>query len=146
MAREKSLRLRIVSMTRPVGSSSGAWETTEYYTDAKYTREGDRVDISYRESEESGLGNTRTHFTFCVGDEKNVTLRRRGDVNNTMEFSPRTKKTILYNTGVFPIELQLMTLDVENDVSDEGGSITVSYYLRVGGDAYNHFKISVYVI
>lgn len=93
------------------------------------TPEGEGWTLSYREGEDSGLGNTVTFLTVTPGK---VVLERRGEVSCRMVFRPGRRYLTDYATpyGSFPLEL--VARDVESTLEDGRGRLYLRYGLRLG--------------
>ena len=86
--------------------------------------------LSYREGEDSGLGNTVT--TLTAGPDK-VVLERKGEVSCRMVFRPGRRYLTDYITpyGSFPLEL--LTRELEHRLEGERGGLLLRYGLCLGG-------------
>ena len=84
----------------------------------------------YKETEISGMEGTTT--TFKIYPEK-FSLLRMGTTSTTMNFEKGTKSMSLYNTPYGMLELEIETKELEINIDDNGGDITLSYFLYITG-------------
>ena len=101
-------------------------ETVELSTEASLTAEDGVLFLSYPESELTGLSGTVTSFEIRPGK---VILRRRGTVNNEIEFIPGEVRHSLYDFGHGALMLTVRTTRIEDNMTVDGGTLTVSYRL-----------------
>ena len=99
-------------------------------------------DISYQETELTGMAGTTT--TFEVQGKK-VILTRSGGVNSQMIFEEGRQHTSLYETpfGELPVDIQ--TSRLMHNLTERGGLMEIKYSIAVAHSVTgrNCFKISV---
>lgn len=84
----------------------------------------------YKESEETGLGETKTVLKI----EKDIlTLKRSGAVSTVMEFKKDNNSIILYETPYGILEFKTVTRDLNIDFNELGGSAYINYSLIAEG-------------
>lgn len=86
----------------------------------------------YKESEETGLGETETILKI---EKDMLTLKRSGAVSTVMEFKKNNNSIILYETPYGILEFKTVTKDLKVDVNDLGGSVYINYSLIAEGQA-----------
>ena len=86
----------------------------------------------YSESEESGLGETKTVLKI---EKDMLTLKRSGAVSTVMEFKKDNNSIILYETPYGILEFKTITKDLKIDVNENGGSVYINYSLIANGQA-----------
>jgi len=103
-------------------------DVMELVTEGTYDKDGDTHQISYQESETTGMDGTTTTIT-AVGDV--LTLTRFGSVNSQFIFQRGKKYLSHYDTsfGVFTIDI--MARNVEIDIGEHGGNIRIGYEMAV---------------
>ena len=85
-------------------------------------------DISYEESELTGLAGVTT--TFRVEPEK-VTLTRKGALNSTMIFQKDVVHESLYQMPFGALMLSVKATHVFYDIVPDGGVIDLSYHINI---------------
>ena len=117
-------------------------EVIELVTEGRLTGSAGGYDLSYQESELTGLGSTLT--TFRIEDGR-VTLTRAGQVNSQMVFEEGRRHISLYNTPYGALEVGINTRRMKVRLDDAGGDIEIGYALEidhaVAGE--NYFSINV---
>ncbi|MDO4535291.1 MAG: DUF1934 domain-containing protein [Clostridium perfringens] len=86
----------------------------------------------YKESEESGLGETETVLKI---EKDMLTLKRSGAVSTVMEFKKDNNSVILYETPYGILEFKTITKDLKIDVNENGGNVYINYSLIADGQA-----------
>ena len=85
-------------------------------------------DISYEESELTGLAGVTTTFRVEPGK---VTLTRKGALNSTMVFQENVVHESLYQMPVGALMLSVKATSVFFDIVPEGGVIDLSYHISI---------------
>ena len=101
-------------------------DSIELSTEASLTSEDGVLFLSYEESELTGLAGTLTTFEIRPG---RVVLRRKGTVNNEIEFVPGEVRHSLYDFGHGAFMLTVRTTRIDDEMTVDGGSLTVAYRL-----------------
>ena len=103
-------------------------EQLELITEAEMTHNSGVITLSYAESELTGLKGTLT--TFEIHPHK-VILRRRGLVNNEMEFVQGSFHRSLYDMGEGALMITIHTTRIEDRMTLTGGSLRIAYDITV---------------
>lgn len=94
-----------------------------------------RAEISYEESEITGMEGSVTKLSFSINDPTIITLLREGAVSTAMVFEAGKRHICVYETGIMPFELCIDTIHVNNEILT-CGSIYLDYILEIkGGEA-----------
>ena len=101
-------------------------DTIELSTEASLTSEDGVLFLSYPESPLTGLAGTVTTFEIRPGK---VILRRRGTVNNEIEFVPGEVRHSIYDFGHGAMMVTVRTTRIDDEMTVDGGTLTVSYRL-----------------
>lgn len=104
----------------------------EMFTEGLMKVEGERVEISYEETEMSGMAGTVTRLIFDTGLLDTVTMMRTGPVKVTMVFQKGLRHVCRYDTGIIPFELVLTTSYVDNRLLSEG-ELYIDYTTELAG-------------
>lgn len=109
---------------------SGESDKIEVISKGLFKRLEDRYEISYEESEISGMEGTTT--TIKIEDGK-VILERKGTTESLIVFENEGSHVSLYNTPYGMLELITNTKALEVDVHENGGSINIDYEIAIAG-------------
>lgn len=108
----------------------GEKEKIEVVTVGEFSINGDEFIATYDETEISGMEGTKTTLTI-KGDK--VVLHREGTTSTKMEFQKDNTQVALYNTPYGMLELKTSTKELDLDVNEKGGNISIKYHLIAGG-------------
>ena len=86
------------------------------------------IDLSYEESELTGMEGT--HTTFHIHD-KEIALRRTGSVNMEMIFKEGERHNSLYDIGEGALLVQVQAQQVDINLSENGGFFELAYGIDV---------------
>lgn len=129
--------------SRQVHNDTGEDEM-EFVTEAKLYRRKDTYYLIYDESEFSGMPGCKTRLRLR-GQE--LQMKRVGEgagVGNEILFSKGQRFTGIYDTPFGPIELEVLTNDLANDIDDEGkGFIDVDYDISLKGLAEGRNTLNI---
>ena len=137
---ENNAMIKIVTVQQPF--DGGAEDRIELETLGKFSKKNDKFYIMYDETELTGFKNTKTIVKIA---KDNIIISRKGDVESKMEFSLGGKRLCNYNTpyGMIPVATELR--EFENDLSEDGGKVKLSYTIDFNNESYalNTLHISV---
>lgn len=105
-------------------------ETMTQRTEGRLCRDGAGWLLSYREGEDSGLGETRTTLRL---EEDRATLTRSGELTAHMVFQVGRPHTSLYETPYGKLPMTIRTLALKTDLDDRGGTVAIQYEIQLGG-------------
>ncbi|HBI6898162.1 TPA: DUF1934 domain-containing protein [Clostridium perfringens] len=108
----------------------GEKEKIEVVTVGEFSINGDEFIATYDETEISGMEGTKT--TLKIKGNK-VVLHREGTTSTKMEFQKNNTQVALYNTPYGMLELKTSTKELDLDVNEKGGNISIKYHLIAGG-------------
>ena len=83
-----------------------------------------------------------TELIFCEG-EASLIVNKTGDAECNMVFTPDKSHSFLYRLSNYSFDAEIYTHSLYNDMSENGGSITVVYSLMLGGQKQ---KISMKIL
>jgi uncharacterized beta-barrel protein YwiB (DUF1934 family) len=137
----KNVLVKIKS--RQMNNETGEDEM-EFVTEAKLYKRNDAYYLLYEESEFSGMPGCKTRLRLR-GQE--LQMKRVGEgagVGNEILFSKGQRFTGLYDTPFGPIELEVLTNDLANDITDDGkGTIDVDYDISLKGLAEGRNTLNI---
>lgn len=122
-------------------SLEGEKNNIEMVTEGKFYKKNGVYYIVYDESELTGMEGSTTTLKI---EGKKVSLKRFGNNNSKLTFEKGQKHTSEYETlyGFMPIEV--VTSDVDVDISDSGkGKISLVYRLDISGVLESSNKLSI---
>lgn len=123
-----------------------ATDTIELMTEATYRREGDRVSISYSESELTGMEGAITTLSYDRRNPGVLSMMRGGSYYTVLVFEEGRRHMCAYNTGVMPFELCVQTFKVKNELNDEGyGHLILDYLVEIKGAKAQRTKFRINV-
>ncbi|HFE9687008.1 DUF1934 domain-containing protein [Clostridium perfringens] len=111
-------------------STQDIGEKIEVVTVGEFSINGDEFIATYDETEISGMEGTKT--TLKIKGDK-VVLHREGTTSTKMEFQKNNTQVALYNTPYGMLELKTSTKELDLDVNEKGGNISIKYHLIAGG-------------
>lgn len=103
-------------------------EKIEFSTDGVYMYDGEIAQMSYFESEVTGLAGTRT--TLTVMPDK-VVVDRRGVITSRMEFKEGGKDNFQYGTPYGTANMGIETRTVQHRMSENGGYVDIDYVVNM---------------
>ena len=89
-------------------------ETVEINTLGVLKTENGRVEISYEETEATGMGGSTTAISFLEADGDIVTMIREGAVSVALVFEEGKRHHCLYKTPFMPFQVCVHTMKVDN--------------------------------
>ena len=131
--------------SRQVSGEAGEDEM-EFITEAKLYRRNNTTYLLYEESEFSGIPGCKTRLRLREGD---VQMKRFGDgagAGSEIVFEKGKRNVGFYDTPFGPIEIEILTNELNNTVSEEGsGELNIDYEVSLKGllEGRNHINITV---
>ena len=148
---EKEVKIRIESITYEVEASlfglddadvlevsdedigaSVEPDKIEIKTFGTFKIDGDRAEISYEESEATGMEGSITSISFDMREPGLVTMGRTGIVSTVLVFERNKRHHCIYQTPYMPFEICVNTLDVRNRIA-EAGTMELDYVIEIRG-------------
>ena len=118
-------------------------EVIELTTEGTLEKQKEVWEISYEESDLTGLAGVTT--TFRVGP-RGVVLKRTGNIENQMIFMEGRKHESLYRLDFGALMLTVMATKVQSDVSEQGGTVDIHYNIEIedtnAGTVEYHIEVS----
>ena len=107
-------------------------ETVEINTLGILKVEDGRVEISYEETEATGMSGSTTAISFLESDGNIVTMIREGAVSTALVFEAGKRHHCLYKTPFMPFQVCVHTMKVENKLQSEK-FIDLDYIVEIRG-------------
>ena len=120
-------------------------EVLEIRTLGTLTNNGDRVEITYEESEATGMEGSTTTVTFLKSDPSVITMIREGVVSATLVFENEKRHHCLYQTPFMPFEVCVRTIKVSNSLLGLG-ALTLDYVVEIRGAKADRTKFSMQIL
>ena len=103
-------------------------EVIELTTEGTMEKQKEVWEISYEESDLTGLAGVTT--CFRVGP-RGVVLKRTGNIENQMIFMEGRKHESLYRLDFGALMLTVMATKVQSNVSEQGGTVDIHYNIEI---------------
>lgn len=103
-------------------------ESMNLVTQARFYKKGDKIYISYEESEITGFTGNRTTIKF---DGSTVAIIRSGTYPSELVFAKEQRHIGLYNTEFGALTISTYTKTLENSVNENGGELFIDYIIEV---------------
>ena len=120
-------------------------ERMQIKTVGRYSVDGSRCDISYDETDVTGMEGSVTSISFDMKDIGVVTMSRTGAVSTALVFENDKRHHCVYNTPYMPFEICVKTLSVKNDIS-ESGCLELDYIVEIRGAKAERTKFSMKIM
>ena len=132
----------IISITGVQNYPQGSDDAVELVTEGKYSYRDGHGELSYMESELTGMQGTRTSFAFSPDE---VVLSREGTLTSKMIFREGTKNTFLYDTPFGSATMGLDTHRIHSTLGPRGGDMEIDYVVDFDHAVVgrNKFRINV---
>lgn len=103
-------------------------ETTKLVTEGVLRCEDGAVELSYEETELTGLTGTRTTFRIEGG---RVVLTRSGAMESRMVFAVGQEEHSLYDIGYGALMIAVRAESIRSNVGENGGTLQVAYAISI---------------
>ncbi len=120
-------------------------ETVEINTVGRAARKDGRVEISYDETEVTGMEGSTTAVSFLEADSGIVTMIREGAVSTALVFEEGKRHHCVYNTPFMPFQVCVHTLKVDNKLLSEG-TVELDYIVEIRGARAERTKFRMEVL
>lgn len=111
---------------------SGEPEVLQINTDGFISCENGRVELSYDETELTGLEGAKTAISYSEDDPALVTMIRTGSVSTALVFENGKRHHCVYKTPYMPFEVCVHTVKVLNEI-EEKHSLFIDYIIEIRG-------------
>lgn len=104
-----------------------------------------RLEVSYDESEVTGMEGSVTSVSFDLSDKGIVTMLREGSVSTALVFEAGRRHHCLYKTPYMPFEVCVNTLAIDNRL-DVDGELFIDYIVEIRGAKAERTKFEMKLI
>ena len=94
--------------------------------------DGDRVEVTYEETEATGMEGSTTAVSFLRSQSGIVSMTRSGAVSTVLTFEAGKRYHCVYKTPYMPFEICVRTLKVENLLMTMG-TLDIDYVIEIRG-------------
>ncbi|MGI6721323.1 MAG: DUF1934 domain-containing protein [Anaerovoracaceae bacterium] len=119
----------------------------ELVTEGKLYSYGDLIYLTYDESEMSGLKGCKTRLTL---DGQTVSMTRRGSsvgIDTEIHFEKGKRYSGYYDTPYGPVEMEVLTNDLHNNVTAEGtGNVEIDYDVSLKGVSESRSRLNIEIL
>lgn len=130
----------------PFSDNGNGESKIELCSEGIMKKKNGKIEISYEESELTGMKGATTSLSFDINEPKTVIMQRKGTVSSNMIFEEGIRNNAMYNTGIMPFQICLNTKKVDNRITlENGGNMDIIYKLEINGNLTqaNRFNITV---
>lgn len=129
----------------PVSEESPEPEIMDINSFGNYVDDGERISISYNESEATGMEDSLTTVTFLKSDPSVVSMIRSGLVSTTLVFEEGKRHHCMYKTPFMPFEVCIRTIKVDNTIIGFG-SLSLDYIVEIRGAKAERTRFSFQIL
>ncbi len=119
--------------------------TIELESDGVMRLKDGRLEISYEETELTGMAGSTTAVSFEESAPGLVSMIREGSVNTVLIFEENKRNICAYETEYMPFEICIHTYDVDNRITCDGGTLSLDYVIEIHGSATERTKFTLEV-
>lgn len=109
------------------------------------TDDGERIFVSYNETEASGMDGSTTSISFLKSTPEIVTMTRDGLVSATLVFEEGKRHHCIYKTPFMPFEVCVKTKDVLNNILTSG-ELELDYIVEIRGAKAERTKFKMQIL
>ena len=117
-------------------------EDIEINTNGTLSLEDGRIELSYDETELTGMDGSTTAISFSEDNPSLVSMVREGSVSTALVFEQGKRHRCAYNTPYMPFELCVHTLKVDNKLSTDR-TIFIDYIIEIRGAKAERTKMEI---
>ena len=120
-------------------------EVIEIRSLGRMKREDGRMEISYDETEVTGMEGSSTAVSFLESETGVVSMIREGAVSTVLVFESGKRHHCVYNTPYMPFEVCVHTLKVDNRLMEEG-YLDLDYVIEIRGAQAERTKFRMEIL
>ena len=115
-------------------------EEAEMMMEGRLVATSQRVELSYDESELTGMEGSTTKIVFDCAHPGLISLLRSGSVSTALVFEEKKRHVCVYSTPFSSFEVCVHTLRVENELLTLG-KLSLDYLIEIHGARTEHCKM-----
>lgn len=120
-------------------------ETIEINSLGTLYDDGERVEVTYEETEATGMEGSVSTVSFLRSQSGIVSMTRRGAVSTVLTFEAGKRYHCVYKTPYMPFEICVRTLKVENLLMTMG-TIDIDYVIEIRGARAERTKFRMQIL
>ena len=132
----------VITITGMQGVTQPDADTVELVTDGIYCRTEEGYQISYLESEITGLMGTATTVDINPNE---IVVERKGVLNSKIVFRTGEKSSFLYDTQFGAATLGVDTRKINAVFDDNGGELSIDYVVNMEHAVVSRNKLNMSV-
>ena len=129
----------------PISEESPEPQILDINSLGSYVDDGERISISYSESEATGMEGSMTTVTFLKSEPAIISMIREGVVSTTLVFESGKRHHCIYKTPFMPFEICVRTIKVSNSLVALG-TLTLDYVVEIRGAKAERTKFSMQIL
>ena len=130
---------------RAPDTADEAPEIIEINTIANLRDDGERVEISYEETEATGMEGSSSTVSFVRTESGIVSMARSGMVSTLLTFEAGKRYHCVYKTPYMPFEICVRTIKVENLLMTMG-TLDLDYVIEIRGARAERTKFRMQIL
>lgn len=131
-----------LDITIPEELCDSVGEDIEINTNGVLSFDDGRIELSYDETELTGMEGSKTAISFGEDCPSLITMVREGSVSTALVFEQGKRHRCAYNTPYMPFEICVHTLKVDNRfVADK--TIYIDYIIEIRGAKAERTKMEI---
>lgn len=130
---------------RNAKKSSPSSNTIELESEGVMRLKDGRLEISYEETELTGMAGSTTAVSFDESVPGLVSMIREGNVNTVLIFEEGKRNICAYETEYMPFEICIHTYNIDNQITRGGGTLSLDYVIEIHGSAAERTKFTLEV-
>ena len=120
-------------------------EVIEIHSVGALEQKDGRVELSYDETEVTGMEGSRTAVSFSESASGVVSMIREGMVSTVLIFEEGKRHHCVYNTPIMPFEVCVHTLKVDNRLREDG-VLLLDYIVEIRGAQAERTKFQMEIL
>ncbi len=120
-------------------------EVIEISTVGRYEEKDGRIELSYDETEVTGMDGSRTAISFSKDSAGVVSMIREGAVSTVLVFEAGKRHHCVYNTPFMPFEVCVHTIKVENKLREDR-MLFLDYIVEIRGAQAERTKFQMEIL
>ena len=125
------------------GEPESETETFEMDTEGVLRVSDEKIEIEYFETELTGMDGACTNISFDRENPGLVTMLRTGSIETALVFEEGRRNVCAYTTDAMAFEVTIRTWDLCNEMTENGGKLTLDYSMELHGITADHTKIEI---
>ncbi len=117
-------------------------EVLEVNTDGYISFEDGRVELSYDESDLTGMEGSKTYISYEKNTPELITMIRKGTVSTALVFEQGRRHHCVYQTPYMPFEVCVHTVKVDNRL-EMGNYLFIDYVVEIRGAKAERTKLEL---